>query len=107
MQTQKIIVMKFGGASVATPENFHQIAGIIAETKDIPTVVIVSAMANATDQLINLAKQVHLNPPPRELDMLVSVGERVSIALLAMALSLKGIEADYQRKAFKRENFFC
>jgi aspartate kinase len=93
MQTQKMIVMKFGGAAVATPASFHQIAEIIANAKKAPIVVIVSAMANATDQLLNLAREVHPHPPPRELDMLVSVGERVSIALLAMALSLKGIEA--------------
>ena len=93
MLTQKIVVMKFGGASVATPESFHRIAKIIAAVKDSSVVVVVSAMANATDQLIHLAKQVHPNPPPRELDMLVSTGERISIALLAMALSLKGIEA--------------
>ncbi len=93
MHAQKMIVMKFGGASVSTPESFHRIAEIIARLNDTPIVVIVSAMANATDQLINLAKQVHSNPPPRELDMLVSVGERISIALLAMALSLKGVEA--------------
>jgi aspartate kinase len=93
MSVQKMIVMKFGGASVATAESFHRIAEIIAGIKETPIVVIVSAMANATDQLIALAKQVHPHPPPRELDMLVSVGERISIALLAMALSLKGIEA--------------
>lgn len=87
--------MKFGGASVATPESFHQIATIIAERKkeDRPIAVIVSAMAHATDQLITLAKAVHSSPPKRELDMLVSTGERMSIALLAMALSLKGIDA--------------
>ena len=93
MLAQKLIVMKFGGASVATPECFHRIAAIIADVKDASIVVVISAMANATDQFIQLAKQVHPNPPLRELDMLVSVGERISIALLAMALSLRGIEA--------------
>ncbi|HEY4255509.1 MAG TPA: aspartate kinase [Chlamydiales bacterium] len=93
---KETIVMKFGGASVKTPENFHQIASIIANRKQIekkPIVVVLSAMANTTDELFNLARQVHPNPPHRELDMLVSVGERISIALLAMALSLKGIDA--------------
>lgn len=89
------IVMKFGGASVARPDSFHRIATIIAERKKEgrPIAVIVSAMAHATDQLIALAAAVHSSPPKRELDMLVSTGERVSIALLAMALSLKGIDA--------------
>jgi len=87
--------MKFGGASVATPESFHKIADIII-AKSIEhekIVVVVSAMQNTTDQLTDLAKQVHPNPPKREQDMLISVGERISIALLAMALSLKGKEA--------------
>jgi aspartate kinase len=93
---KEIIVMKFGGASVKAPENFHQIADIIAhrkQTEKKPIVVVISAMANATDQLFALARAVHPSPPHRELDMLVSVGERISIALLAMALSLKGIDA--------------
>ncbi|MBI3508386.1 MAG: aspartate kinase [Chlamydiia bacterium] len=87
--------MKFGGASVATPECFSQIAALIAvrlqEHKQVA--VVVSAMADTTDRLLDLAHQIHPNPPKRELDMLVSVGERISIALLAMALSLQGIEA--------------
>lgn len=86
--------MKFGGAAVALPEQFAQIAEIIAsKQRRARVVVVVSAMGNATDQLISLAHQVHPSPPPRELDMLVSTGERISIALLAMALQLKGIEA--------------
>ena len=90
------IVMKFGGASVATPESFHHIAEIIAKRKQIekrPIVVVVSAMADATDRLLALARQIHPSPPARELDMLISTGERISIALLAMALALKGIDA--------------
>ena len=92
---QEPIVMKFGGASVATPDSFHRIAAIIAQRKaeGRPIAVIVSAMAHSTDQLIGLAQAVHPSPPKRELDMLVSTGERVSIALLAMALSLRGIDA--------------
>lgn len=94
--TGKMIVMKFGGASVAKPKSFHKIAKIIAgrlRQESAPIAVVVSAMANATDQLLDLASQVHPNPPKREQDMLVSVGERVSIALLAMALSLEGVNA--------------
>lgn len=90
-----MLVMKFGGASVAEPENFHRVADLIIEKSKIHSsiAVVVSAMGNTTDQLFGLAKRVHSSPPPRELDMLVSVGERVSISLLAMALFAKGINA--------------
>jgi aspartate kinase len=87
--------MKFGGAAVATPEHFDRIASIIIEKmkRHKRAIVVVSAMGKTTDQLIELAKQVHPNPPRREYDMLVSVGERISISLLAMALNLRGCEA--------------
>lgn len=88
--------MKFGGASVATPSHFSKIADIIISKRaSFPRIVIViSAMANQTDQLINLAKEVHPDPPRREYDMLITVGERISIALLAMALAKKGAQAE-------------
>lgn len=91
----KTIVMKFGGASVATPQHFSKIADIVsARAKQFDRVaVVVSAMGNTTNQLIELAKQVNPNPPRREYDMLVSGGERISISLLAMALALKNREA--------------
>lgn len=91
----KTLVMKFGGAAVATPEQFSLIADIIVERKKSypQIVVVVSAMANSTDSLVALAKKVHPSPPRREYDMLVSVGERISISLLAMALALKNQEA--------------
>jgi len=86
--------MKFGGASVATPEHFPIIAQIIscrlARYSNIA--VVISAMGDTTDQLIQLAKRVHPTPPEREYDMLVSVGERISIALLAMALAIENIQ---------------
>ena len=89
------IVMKFGGASVATPEHFAKIADIIVERakqfKKI--VVVVSAMGETTNHLIDLASKVNPNPPRREYDMLLTVGERISIALLAMAIAKKGGEA--------------
>lgn len=87
--------MKFGGAAVATPEHFSRIADIILSRKKefARIVIVVSAMGNTTNQLIALAKQVHPNPPQREYDMLVSVGERISISLLAMALAAKEHEA--------------
>jgi aspartate kinase len=88
---KKTLVMKFGGASVAKPEQFSEIADIILKrrTEYHRIAVVVSAMGNTTDQLITLAKQVNEDPPRREYDMLVSVGERISISLLAMALAKK------------------
>lgn len=89
-----IVVMKFGGAAVATAEHFAAIAElVIAKSATDQVVVVVSAMQGMTDHLLGLARQVHPQPPLREQDMLVSVGERISIALLAMALHLKGKEA--------------
>lgn len=90
-----MLVMKFGGASVAKPESFLKVADLIIERshEHSEIVVVVSAMGNTTDELLALARQIHPNPPTREQDMLISVGERISISLLAMALSLKGKEA--------------
>ena len=91
----KTLVMKFGGASIARPDLFAKVADIIISRQKEYTniVVVVSAMEGTTNQLIELAQKVHSSPPTRELDMLVSVGERISISLLAMALSLKGVDA--------------
>lgn len=91
----KSIVMKFGGAAVATPEHFSRIAEIIAaKAEEYPHIaVVVSAMGKTTNELIDLAHRLHPSPPKREYDMLLTVGERISIALLAMALELKGIQA--------------
>jgi aspartate kinase len=90
-----MIVLKFGGASVASPEHIKHIAGLIARHRleGEKVVVVVSAMGNTTNQLITLAQEIHPNPPKREYDMLVSVGERISMALLAMALELHAIDA--------------
>jgi aspartate kinase len=90
-----MLIMKFGGASVATPESFLKIAEIIIQRSlaHKKIAVVVSAMGNTTDQLLELAKKVHPEPPVREQDMLVSVGERISVALLAMALERKGKKA--------------
>lgn len=89
------LVMKFGGAAVATPEHFSKIADIIIDRMQEyeRIAIVVSAMGNTTDQLISLAKAVNPNPPEREYDMLVTVGERISIALLAMALAAKNKDA--------------
>lgn len=91
----RTVIMKFGGAAVSSADKFSHIADIIiSRTMQYDrVVVVVSAMGDTTDELIKLAKSVHPNPPRREYDMLVSVGERISIALLAMALSLKNKEA--------------
>src|SRR5690606_6846906 len=88
-------ILKFGGASVARAESFLSIAKIIAEKKkDNPRlVIVVSAMGDTTNRLLELAKSVHPNPPKREQDMLISVGERISISLLAMALASLDVEA--------------
>jgi len=90
-----LIVMKFGGSSVGTPERMRRVAERIlarrAEGHDI--VVVVSAMGDTTDDLIDLAKQLNPNPPAREMDMLLTTGEQVSIALLAMTIQAMGGDA--------------
>lgn len=87
--------MKFGGASVASPESFDRVADIIIArgASHSQIAVVVSAMGDTTDELISLAKKVNPDPPRREMDMLITVGERISIALLAMALAKKGVVA--------------
>lgn len=92
---KRTLIMKFGGASVSTVDHFKPIAELIRlRTLEYPQiVVVVSAMGDTTDQLIDLAKKVHPNPPKREYDMLLTVGERISMALLAMALSQYNLEA--------------
>lgn len=91
----KTIIMKFGGASVSSPDSFSRLAElIIARKEHYPRiVVVVSAMKGMTDHLISLANQVNPSAPRREYDMLVSVGERISISLLAMALAARGVRA--------------
>ncbi|NGX45060.1 MAG: Aspartokinase [Chlamydiae bacterium] len=88
-------VLKFGGAAVATPQQIKKVACFIAErrTANSRIIVVVSAMGKTTDELLFLANAVNSSPPKREQDMLISVGERISISLLAMALSEKGVEA--------------
>ncbi|MFZ5352303.1 MAG: aspartate kinase [Bacillota bacterium] len=90
-----IIVQKYGGTSVGTIEKIKAVANRIVQKKaeghDI--VVVVSAMGKTTDMLIGMAKEISPNPDRRELDMLVSTGEQVSIALLAMALHERGYDS--------------
>ena len=90
-----IIVQKYGGSSVADAESIKRVAKRIVETKRAgnDVVVVVSAMGDTTDELIDLAEQVTPLPQPRELDMLLTAGERISMALLAMAVNNLGSEA--------------
>jgi len=85
------IVQKYGGTSVGTVERLQAVAERVAKTaQDHPVVVVVSAMGKTTDTLMGLANQISRNPSRRELDMLLSTGEQVSIALLSMALQELG-----------------
>jgi aspartate kinase len=90
-----LIVQKFGGSSVADAEGLKRVASRIVATKKSghQVVVVVSAMGDTTDELIDLANQVSPLPNGRELDMLLTAGERISMALLAMAISNLGHEA--------------
>jgi aspartate kinase len=89
------VVMKFGGTSVADPEKLKNVARrLVAAREDGSRVVaVLSAMGTTTDELLDLAHQVSERPSPRELDMLISVGERISCALAAMAIHDLGHEA--------------
>ena len=90
-----LIVQKYGGSSVADAEGLKRVAARIVATKKAgnQVVVVVSAMGDTTDELIDLANQVSPIPPGRELDMLLTAGERISMALLAMAINNLGFEA--------------
>ncbi|WP_308639026.1 aspartate kinase [Paenibacillus silvisoli] len=90
-----LIVMKFGGSSVGTPERMQRVARRIADYKDAghKVVVVVSAMGDTTDDLIDQSKLLNANPPAREMDMLLTVGEQISIALLSMAIDAIGHKA--------------
>jgi aspartate kinase len=90
-----LVVQKYGGSSVADAEGIKRVAQRIAATRKAgdQVVVVVSAMGDSTDELIDLANQVSPQPPARELDMLLTAGERISMALLAMAIASLGMEA--------------
>jgi aspartate kinase len=90
-----LIVQKFGGTSVADAERIRRVAQRVVNTKlaGNQVLVVVSAMGQETDRLLSLARQISPNPDERELDMLLSTGEQVSIALLAMAIQAIGHEA--------------
>jgi aspartate kinase len=90
-----VIVQKFGGTSVGTAERIKAVARRVVETRidGYDVVVVVSAMGHTTDELVGLASEITPLPPPRELDMLLTAGERISMALLAMAISSLGHDA--------------
>lgn len=90
----RCVVQKYGGSSVADLDRLREVAARIADThRTHPVVAVVSAMGNTTNELIHLAQQVSPRPDRRELDMLISTGERISMALLAMALRERGVPA--------------
>jgi len=90
-----VIVQKYGGSSVADVQKLKAVASRVMRTRaqGHNVVVVVSAMGDATDELLNLARQVSANPDRRELDMLLSAGERISMALLSMAIRELGGDA--------------
>ncbi len=88
-----LVVQKFGGSSVATPERIQNVARIIAETylSGHNLVVVLSAMGDTTDDLIELAQKINPNGSKREMDMLLSTGEQISVSLCAMAIEQMGL----------------
>ena len=91
-----LVVQKYGGTSVAGPEEIKRVARRIVETAQQGNGVcaVVSAMGDTTDRLLELAQQVSRNPQPREQDMLLTSGERISMALVAMAINDLGLQAE-------------
>ncbi|CAO5226998.1 Aspartokinase [Frankia sp. AgKG'84/4] len=90
-----LLVAKFGGSSVADADRIKRVAERVVESRRAgnDVVVVVSAMGDTTDELLDLAERVSPLPPARELDMLLTAGERISMALLAMAIATLGAEA--------------
>jgi len=90
-----VVVQKFGGSSVAGVPKLERVAERVVATRQTgaDVVVVVSAMGKTTDELLALAHQIDDNPPRRELDMLLTTGERVSMALLSMAIQKRGCDA--------------
>ena len=90
-----LIVKKFGGTSVADKERIFHVAGRCAEEykKGNDVVVVLSAMGKYTDELIEKAKDINPNPPKREMDMLFTIGEQMSVSLMAMAMNQLGVPA--------------
>lgn len=91
----KLIVQKYGGSSVANPERIKNVARRVVRyrKKRYDLVIVVSALGDTTDELIGLASRISASPPEREIDMLLSTGEQISVALLAMAIHKLGYKA--------------
>jgi aspartate kinase len=89
------IVQKYGGSSLAEVDKLRKIARLIADIKsqDIDIAVVVSAMGKTTDELVAMAREISRKPPRREMDMLLSTGERITMSLLCMALHELGLDA--------------
>ena len=92
---KRLIIQKFGGSSVANVKRVQNVARRVVsyKKKGFNVVVVVSALGDTTDELIELANQININPSEREMDMLLSTGEQISVALLAMAIHKLGVEA--------------
>src|SRR5919106_6876117 len=92
---QELVVMKFGGTSVAEPDDIRRAAGriVAARERGNRVVAVLSARGAHTDELVAMAREVSERPAPREMDMLLSVGERISCSLCAMAINDLGHEA--------------
>ncbi|MBL7070286.1 MAG: aspartate kinase [Candidatus Omnitrophica bacterium] len=90
-----LIVQKFGGSSVANVERIQEVARRVVDyrRRGYDLVVVVSALGDTTDELVELANKINLHPSEREMDMLLSTGEQISVALLAMAVHKLGVEA--------------
>lgn len=90
-----VVVQKYGGSSVADPDRLKAVADRVRDTRASGNhlVVVVSAMGETTDQLVELAANISTKPHPREMDMLLTAGERITMALLAMALYDRGVPA--------------
>lgn len=90
-----VVVQKYGGSSVSDPDRLQAVADRVRDTRASGNemVVVVSAMGETTDQLVQLAAQMSAQPHPREMDMLLTAGERITMALLAMALNDRGVPA--------------
>lgn len=90
-----LVVKKFGGTSVANKERIYNVANRCIEEykKGNDVVVVLSAMGKYTDELIDMAKDINENPPKREMDMLYTIGEQMSVALMAMAMNKLGVPA--------------
>ena len=90
-----LIVQKYGGTSVGNPERIKSVAKRVAKYKALghQVVVVVSAMSGETNRLVALAKEIQAEPDSREMDVVLSTGEQVTIGLLAMALKAAGLKA--------------